>query len=492
MKSESQLKIEKLKIATDEHFGLELLHLFILDLLGRHTPAAHIFATKSEEDFRHSQVVTRQTKLRCSLLVFALNFFFAYYSIVHGYQKGLNWQMSYLLGCVSQLVAEVLLFDTMECIWMQFLIPSLVSSEVERVNKVLSDVLDQLCAQSADSNAYASSILNAPEYLFVSANIAKANPQLMESIIVLSYQSHLPGELSHTWTHGTSSHRSSHRNGGGFRYIALLGMVLSLLQTLATAPSVLHRVFIRFSQPFFLAVLVYAGTTVIENKIYTAVTAVVIISLIGLMVYKYIRGRVHLPPLKSIRPVVSTQRVFTEDEQPIVLISGYSNSPPSIHSSSQSSGKNSDYSSSSYGSVESADDGHKTPERSVDNETTSFRKSVQDDLDENVYPNRQVSCSMDSACDSELNFEAHRPMKSEVSMHSSMGDFSVDLYSNDNNNSDDEMDDKLGMLRTSISFDSQDDSQDIASEDGICITWAHEDEEDANERGSGSLSSTAV
>jgi len=41
--SEARSKIDKLRIATDEHFGLELLHLFILDLLGRHTPAAHIF-----------------------------------------------------------------------------------------------------------------------------------------------------------------------------------------------------------------------------------------------------------------------------------------------------------------------------------------------------------------------------------------------------------------------------------------------------------------
>ena len=35
-------KCEKLKIATDAHTGLEILHLFIKDLLGRSTPASNI------------------------------------------------------------------------------------------------------------------------------------------------------------------------------------------------------------------------------------------------------------------------------------------------------------------------------------------------------------------------------------------------------------------------------------------------------------------
>jgi hypothetical protein len=44
------LAYEKLQIADDEHIGLEILHLFILDLLGRDTPAARIFLSKSSEE----------------------------------------------------------------------------------------------------------------------------------------------------------------------------------------------------------------------------------------------------------------------------------------------------------------------------------------------------------------------------------------------------------------------------------------------------------
>ena len=43
-------RYDKLKLATDSHAGLELLHLFVLDILGRNTPAAQIFSSKASEE----------------------------------------------------------------------------------------------------------------------------------------------------------------------------------------------------------------------------------------------------------------------------------------------------------------------------------------------------------------------------------------------------------------------------------------------------------
>lgn len=50
VQSESERLYDKLRFAHDMHIGLELLHLFILDLLGRRSPVAKIFITKSEEE----------------------------------------------------------------------------------------------------------------------------------------------------------------------------------------------------------------------------------------------------------------------------------------------------------------------------------------------------------------------------------------------------------------------------------------------------------
>ena len=62
VEKESKEKVEKLRFATDAHAGLEILHLFILDMLGRDTAVARIFESKASEDFKHSQVVSRKTK----------------------------------------------------------------------------------------------------------------------------------------------------------------------------------------------------------------------------------------------------------------------------------------------------------------------------------------------------------------------------------------------------------------------------------------------
>ena len=43
-------KLEKLRYADSVQAGLELLHLFLLDVLGRDTPVAKIFQTKSQEE----------------------------------------------------------------------------------------------------------------------------------------------------------------------------------------------------------------------------------------------------------------------------------------------------------------------------------------------------------------------------------------------------------------------------------------------------------
>ncbi len=45
------MKFEKLKDTLESDIGLELLHLFILDLIGRDTPAAKIFVSKTNTEY---------------------------------------------------------------------------------------------------------------------------------------------------------------------------------------------------------------------------------------------------------------------------------------------------------------------------------------------------------------------------------------------------------------------------------------------------------
>jgi hypothetical protein len=81
----------------------------------RDTPAAKIFALKSEEDFRHSMVVTKYAKALGWLCVVLVNCFFVFFSMLRGLQRGLDWQVlstatsTSLIPSVSSIYLSMLL-----------------------------------------------------------------------------------------------------------------------------------------------------------------------------------------------------------------------------------------------------------------------------------------------------------------------------------------------------------------------------------------------
>jgi hypothetical protein len=77
-------------VPDDEQRGIEILHLFVLDLLGRDTVEANIYRDKTNEDFTNLKFVGRHQKVFCAIILVLLNVFFGYFSILRGYQKGLH------------------------------------------------------------------------------------------------------------------------------------------------------------------------------------------------------------------------------------------------------------------------------------------------------------------------------------------------------------------------------------------------------------------
>eukprot|EP00597_Dinobryon_sp_UTEXLB2267_P010249 CAMPEP_0170104498 /NCGR_PEP_ID=MMETSP0020_2-20130122/4173_1 /TAXON_ID=98059 /ORGANISM="Dinobryon sp., Strain UTEXLB2267" /LENGTH=1127 /DNA_ID=CAMNT_0010328363 /DNA_START=712 /DNA_END=4092 /DNA_ORIENTATION=+ len=315
VKQTTQQKVNKLKLATDDHTGLEILHLFVLDLLGRDTPAANIFTKKSDEDFRHTRVVTMQMKIVAGLILFCLNVFFAYYSILFGFTHGIGWQREYLFACIAQMLIEVFINESLECIWMNFFVPTLVSSEVQSATGIIIDTVNQLCkVHDDDTNGgkvvASKHLLNAPDYLFVSTNVAKAYPTLMESIIIQTYSNHLPGELAKKWTSvgfmNRMTTRHNHRSNNIIGISAVFVAVLSLMQYAATAPYMFQRMFVRFCQPFLLSGIIVLFYAVIRSPIYIAIFLAVMVSLVVLVIYNYCyhvslqsKGKMHVRPIQD-------------------------------------------------------------------------------------------------------------------------------------------------------------------------------------------------
>jgi hypothetical protein len=300
VRSESVKRVEKLNIATDKHIGLEILHMFIKDLLGRNTPAAIIFETKAKEDFEHTKVVSRSTKYLAVLALVAINAFFVYYALLTGFRRGISWQRMYLVACLLQFAVEILLFETMEVAWVNCVIPALVSNEVRSVGDSIIEVVQRLCAGTLTETTR---FLNAPDYLFVATSVAKKFPHLMESVVVQAYSSHLPGELAKTWHGGAATRATDHRN---VRQFALLASTLALLQYIATAPFIVHRMFIRFVQPLVLTALAIVWAAVVSDPIYLAIACVISACLVAYVLYRYYLDKVEASArVQMMAPVVA-------------------------------------------------------------------------------------------------------------------------------------------------------------------------------------------
>ena len=142
-------------------------------------------------------------KVLAAAVLVTLNILFCYYSILYGSVRGEAWQMIYLEACIAQFFIEIFINETLECLWLHYIVPKVVAKEVIAAHRVLVDLVETFCKASPQEtstfNERNGLSLNAPDYLFVSTNVAKAFPSLMESLIIRSYRTYLPGECAKWW-----------------------------------------------------------------------------------------------------------------------------------------------------------------------------------------------------------------------------------------------------------------------------------------------------
>ena len=343
-------KVEQLKIATDEHTGLEILHLFILDLLGRDTPAAIIFEQKVDEDFKRTKVVTKFTKYLAVAVLLALNVFFGCYGVLYGYKQGLEWQQSYLFACIAQMFVEIFINETLEVVWLNFFLPTLVANEVYEVSSSLIERVNELCIASPSTDKIAKRrLVNVPDYLFVSTSVAKAYPKLMESVIVQTYTTHLPGELAKKWTVGSMQRMQSsmqrvnkQRSRVGFVSLtAILAVGFGMLKYMATAPFTLQRILVRLAQPVFVSGIVMAFYAILYSPINIAVFFACLTAAVGYFALVYRRdsarrSKMLVQPINEVHEVVHEPESVGQEDSLVpdgnVVASSVSEKSPSLYS----------------------------------------------------------------------------------------------------------------------------------------------------------------
>ena len=105
-----------------------------------------------------------------------------------------------------------------------------------------------------------------------------------------------------------------------------------LLQVLAFLPFLVQRMFVRFAQPFFLFGLIYMGTLILENVMYTAIVSVVLFLVISYLSYIYFLKRRHhniiapISPNDIIDEIISVDFQLDDDKINSIKYSSTSNS----------------------------------------------------------------------------------------------------------------------------------------------------------------------
>jgi len=200
--------------------GTELLRIFILDLLGRTTPAAKIIKYRLYLDVDH-YVVAWWMKALAATAIFLLNCYLIFTVILYGFSKGIEWQKSWLISTLINFAITYLFNELAQAFFIEFVIPEIVTSQIFRAQEKMFAISNKLFSKkkfsfgsqgksnasssekekekedkedeevSADGGAFSST-----DYMFVSTMVAKYFPELTESAFILSYRTHLPNEFS--------------------------------------------------------------------------------------------------------------------------------------------------------------------------------------------------------------------------------------------------------------------------------------------------------
>jgi len=181
-------------------------------------------------------------------------------------------------------VVEIVIYETSECAIVHFFIPDLVTAEVRSASFAMQQAVQKVCTATADvSNV----ILDAPRYLFVSTNVAKRFPNLLESVIVQSYHTHSPGEIGKKWKFVNSQPRA----GSRIRNFLATSLILTAFQHLGATSPTLQRVFIHSIQPLFVSLLILIWMFSMENPYFGAAMAVLVLLVLIMFAQRYLSSR---------------------------------------------------------------------------------------------------------------------------------------------------------------------------------------------------------
>lgn len=197
----------KLNLESEMQCGTELLYLFAIDLMGRNTPAARIFANKTEQSVKNThRLVSIYIKLFFVVAILVGD------GVIFGYlmkatrHKLESWMTWTGFGFLAYVIIDFISIEGCKIAFVHFLVPNAVAANAVAAQHVIEQTLEKMCddnAEDSDINIghLTQSKFSVSDHLFVATRVAKHFPGLFESAVVLSYREPLPKSTCFYWGH---------------------------------------------------------------------------------------------------------------------------------------------------------------------------------------------------------------------------------------------------------------------------------------------------
>jgi hypothetical protein len=179
--------IKKLKSLPSDQVGVQIIELFVRDCLGRSTREATIFSQKVHP-LKPKYVLTWGMKCFTFACLIIVNMYFIFACMLYAADKGYRWQRGWFYTCIVNFFVDVCINSVTMASVIYYVVPNLIVDKARHAKATVNRIVHQLCSSQTLSHP-AHRKLSATAYYFVSMHVARAFPDLLESRIVLGYNS---------------------------------------------------------------------------------------------------------------------------------------------------------------------------------------------------------------------------------------------------------------------------------------------------------------
>jgi hypothetical protein len=195
---EAESWVSKLRTLPTDTVGVQILELFVRDCLGQHSMEATIFTQKVQPS-RDAYVMPWGIKCVAFSCLLIADLYFIFSCLLYGRDKGWEWQIGWLYTCVVNLLVDIFINSVTLASIIHYVVPSLIVDKARSVRTSLARIIHGMCEDAYRSSknidvqngTVRNAVFSSAAYFFVSAHVARAFPDLLESKIVLANRTFL-------------------------------------------------------------------------------------------------------------------------------------------------------------------------------------------------------------------------------------------------------------------------------------------------------------